>query len=126
MFKDDTTFIDLCLEGSALLEQVDDFIDQWHDGNSQTSLYEYLGLTRDEYAAFVENPDYLSSILMSRRFNISLLICLEYQNNQAIAARAKNSNEAKKVLAWVQNMGENFNDLSRDKYCTENNSTIST
>ncbi|MCP4339531.1 MAG: hypothetical protein GY799_11735 [Desulfobulbaceae bacterium] len=102
MCKENKTFIDLCLEGLVLLEQIDDFIDQWHDGNSQKSLYEYLGLTRDEYAIFVEDPEHLSSILMSRRFNISLPICLEYQGNHAIAARAKNPHEGKKVLAWFQ------------------------
>ncbi|MDI6791768.1 MAG: hypothetical protein QME81_02710 [bacterium] len=68
MFKKNKTFVDLCLEGRVMLEQIDDFIDQWHDGDSEESLYEYLGLTRNEYAIFVENPNSLSSILMSRRF----------------------------------------------------------
>lgn len=33
---------------------VSDMIDQWHDGKSDLMLHDFLGLTRDEYALFVE------------------------------------------------------------------------
>lgn len=44
-------------------EQVDKFIDicdekiqEWHESDSDLELHEYLGLTVNEYARFVENP----------------------------------------------------------------------
>ena len=36
-------------------EDIDDVIEQWHTGDAQCSLPEFLGLTEAEYAIFVEN-----------------------------------------------------------------------
>ena len=47
-----STFFDLYSQGMALPDEIDDFIDRWHEGRaSQVSglpLHEYLRLTRDE------------------------------------------------------------------------------
>jgi hypothetical protein len=56
-----STFLDACLAGAALLADVDDRVDRWHDAygapnGPQIPLREYLGLTSDEYALWVEQP----------------------------------------------------------------------
>ncbi len=38
--------------GSAA--DLDDLIDQWHDGDDPRPLHEFLGMTHDEYATWVE------------------------------------------------------------------------
>ena len=35
-------------------KEIDDKIDEWHESDSEVSLAEYLGMTPEEYAAFVE------------------------------------------------------------------------
>lgn len=37
------SFIEKCLSGQALLDEVDFYIDQWHNGNSDVPLHTYLG-----------------------------------------------------------------------------------
>tara|TARA_R110000744_G_scaffold90690_4_gene176088 strand:+ start:2210 stop:2431 length:222 start_codon:yes stop_codon:yes gene_type:complete len=33
--------------------QVDDLIDEWHEGNSKVSLVEFLGMSKEEYSKWV-------------------------------------------------------------------------
>lgn len=35
-------------------DEIDDKIDEWHDGNSPMPLHEFLGMTKDEYSIFVQ------------------------------------------------------------------------
>ena len=58
-----SSFIDMCLSGEALLDDIDDFVDRWHDGDSALPIHEYLGMTRDEYLSWVRNPDVLPQIV---------------------------------------------------------------
>ena len=57
------TFLDLVLAGEARQDDIDDFVDQWHDGDASCSLAEFLGMSDDEYALWVEKPSALSLIL---------------------------------------------------------------
>ena len=41
----------------ATWDQVDDWIDKWHDGDSKLGLHEFLGMTQDEYALFVKTTE---------------------------------------------------------------------
>lgn len=62
------TFIDLCLNGVANFDDVDNFIEEWHTIGSTVSLPEYLGMTNIEYAQFVKDPDFIHSIIKNRKF----------------------------------------------------------
>ena len=46
-----TTFVDACLAGAALLKDIDDWVDRWHDANGAPTgravpLSAYLGLNK--------------------------------------------------------------------------------
>ena len=99
---DPDKFLFKCLDGQVDLEDIDDFIDAWHNGDSEEELYEYLGLTRDEYALYVEKPITLPYIIMSHKFRVPIETALEFQENLALAARAKDADEAHKVLEWLK------------------------
>ena len=43
-----SSFIQQCLNGNVLLEDIDDFIHQWHNTDSGVGIYDYLGMTRRE------------------------------------------------------------------------------
>lgn len=68
----DKTFINQCLDGEAVPADIDDFIDCWHDGESLLELHEYLGLSFDEYAAWIEHPDSLNIILLAKKYGVPL------------------------------------------------------
>ena len=67
MSRNEEKFADLCLKGEALADQIDDFVDCWHESDVDIPLHEFLGLTRDEYALWVERPDSLKFILFARK-----------------------------------------------------------
>jgi len=66
------TFIDKCLDGDALLDEIDDHIDAWHDESTsdEIELHTYLGMTWEEYSLWVDNSAILGSIINAKRKNI--------------------------------------------------------
>jgi hypothetical protein len=67
MSKPDATFVEKCLSGDAFADDIDDYIDQWHEGAGQGELHEFLGFTEEEYALWVERPEALGRILDARK-----------------------------------------------------------
>lgn len=68
------SFMDQVLEGQATLDEIDDYVDHWHDmedfGEKERdmTLREYLGLTAAEYERWGRNGDeVLQDVLNSRR-----------------------------------------------------------
>lgn len=105
----ETTFVEQCLEGRATLEDIDDFVDRWHesDEGEERELHEYLGLTWDEYALWVERPASLRYVLFSKRFGVPLEQALaEYPvDREPAVARARSKAEVQDVLAWLKKTG---------------------
>jgi len=104
------TFVDQCLEGLATLDEVDDFVEAWHEGEDARDLHEYLGLTWDEYALFVERPEALRYIMFSRKRDVPVKEVLqEYsagvEDFETVAARATDPAEARAVLDWLKKKG---------------------
>jgi len=51
-------------------EEVDNEISRWHASDSKLKLHDWLGMTRDEYALFVEQPEALRLILAGRKHRV--------------------------------------------------------
>lgn len=76
MYKEDSlNFMELCLQGKALPEEIDDYIDAWHEGDSDESLHEYLGMSSEEYSLWIKNPNAIHSIIE------------EYHNNRKTSSK---------------------------------------
>ena len=60
------SYVAECLSGNALLEDVDDWVDAWHEGRGPGTLFEHLGMTEQEYSLWVEQPESLRFIIYSR------------------------------------------------------------
>ena len=45
----ESDFVERCANGTAEPEEIDDYVDLWHESDSQLSLPEYLGMTEEEY-----------------------------------------------------------------------------
>lgn len=64
------TFIEACVAGEASWRDVHDYVDDWHNSNSELELHEYLGLTELEYKHWVENPDTMAAIVVMHKKRI--------------------------------------------------------
>lgn len=64
------TFMDKCLRGVCTLDQIDDFVGEWHDSDSTLPLSEFLGMTFAEYKSWVENAESLANLVQSRKDNM--------------------------------------------------------
>ena len=48
MFSDSKlTFIELCVKGEVLIDEIDNFVDEWHQSPQDIELHEFLGMTWD-------------------------------------------------------------------------------
>ena len=62
-------FLDLYTEGKVSAQQIDDFIDAWHesDDTEQRPLAEFLGMSEDEYSVWLASHKALPLLVAARR-----------------------------------------------------------
>ena len=65
-------FIDRCLRGEVLPQQIDEFVDDWYARACPVDLPDYLGMAWDEYLVWVTDPALLPLILRAHRENRAL------------------------------------------------------
>ena len=59
-------FLQLYREGQVGADDIDDFIDAWHDGGGAEQsmpLHEFLGMSQADYILWVQDPDILPHLL---------------------------------------------------------------
>lgn len=66
-------FVSRCLRGEALLEDIDDFVSAWHEGDSEVPLHEFLGMTHEEYSYWIVDANVLPNIILARKKHIDFL-----------------------------------------------------
>lgn len=98
-----SNFINDCLTGDAFLSDIDDYIHAWHIGNSELSLHEYLGMTFDEYAGYVENEDLLPFIVTAHKRKIDFRSFAK--NEISMAARSDDAGKAALLKDWLISRG---------------------
>ena len=97
------TFVDACLQGSALLEDVDDWVDRWHAGEAPgVGLDAYLGFSEEEGALWAERPDSLRFLVAAHRAKRPVADLLASRDEFALAARSKAPADAVAVLEWLK------------------------
>jgi hypothetical protein len=97
-------FVTLALTGGVLLEEIDDFVDEWHRAPNGLSLSDFLGMTSEEYALWVQQPDMLSHIIRARYKKIPLIDVIEEDyEHMRIAARLNDPAKIKRLRQWLAN-----------------------
>ena len=102
------TFVESCLDGEAFAEEIDDFVDQWHDGEFECELPEFLGFSSDEFSEWAQRPSSVPVILFARRHKIPLSEALaRSKGNYALAARGEMAKpeDTQAVLDWLTKTG---------------------
>ena len=52
-------FYDLYMQDKVNIEDLDDFLEEWHRSNSNEEINEYLGLTEEQYYMWCDDPSKL-------------------------------------------------------------------
>ncbi|HXN37229.1 MAG TPA: hypothetical protein VN892_04270 [Solirubrobacteraceae bacterium] len=100
------TYLEQVLDGEAIWTDIEDFVGAWHDGNGLgQELHDYLGMTWNEYALWVERPDALRAIIASHELEEPLEELLERSDDKAVAARGLTQEDAKAVREWLRQTG---------------------
>lgn len=98
-----SNFIIDCINGDALLSDIDNYIDEWHDNDTNMHLHEFLGMTKKEYELFVLDESKLSMIVAAHIENIDV----EELVNQdlAMAARSDDPAKSESLKKWLESEG---------------------
>lgn len=97
------SFMTLVLNGDILPEEIDDFVDEWHESEQPNELNEYLGMTPQEYSLWVSSPASLGLIIAARHNHQPLTDAVNDNLNgvQKIAARTDESWKIKILRDWI-------------------------
>lgn len=98
-------FINDVINADAILEQIDDYVEKWHELDTSSSIYEYLGMTEEEYFLWVENDFYLKYIVTAHEQNRSISEVLEKVYTDKLVARSSTPEEAKQIYDWLVEKG---------------------
>lgn len=95
-------FITKCVIGEAFLDEIDDYIDDWHDGDSDQSMHEFLGMTHTEYRLWIKDPNSLPQIVIAHRNGEELTEIPEEHDSLPIAARSDDYSVHDSLIAWLR------------------------
>ena len=98
-----SNFISYCISGDALMSEIDDYISNWHEGNVEGELYDYLGMSKKEYALFVEDENYLGIIISAHKDSIDINLII--RDEMAMAARSDNPAKSRRLQQWLEREG---------------------
>jgi hypothetical protein len=100
------SFIDLVLEGRAQIDEIDDFVERWHEGQSTADLRDYIGMRPEEYSLWLENPEMLAVICSARRGRQPLAEAVsEAMPPLRLAARSGDSPKLARLQSWLRRQG---------------------
>lgn len=101
------SFLDLYLNGEALAEDIDDYIDEWHAKPGDQEIYDFLGLSRDEYSLWLRDPDVLPHIARARLEHRPLAkIIASLLEETSMAARASDAAKITRLKDWLAKHGK--------------------
>ena len=55
--KPELAFVEAPKRGAADCDDIDDYIDEWHEGPYTCELYEFLGMTQQQFHEYVKYPE---------------------------------------------------------------------
>ena len=101
------TFIFDCINGDALIDELDDYVDHWAEHGEQLgcSLREYLGMSVKEYGYFLIDEDYLADIIYAHEHQLDIDdVIRDAENSLPMAARAEKADETKIIQKWLNDI----------------------
>ena len=99
----DPPFIDLAVSGRVLPDEIEDFAEAWHTSDSTSEIFEYLGMTFEEYSLWVSDPESINLILSARHMHKPLIEAVNdnLRHQERIAARADEAGKLAILERWI-------------------------
>ena len=96
-------FIDRAVLGEVMPDEIDDFIDFWHDAESDEELHDFLGLSFEEYSLFAAHPDNINTIITARLRHQPILEAVNdnLRYDERFAARADDAGKLAAIQRWI-------------------------
>lgn len=100
-------FIDLCVEGKVAPDNIDDFVDQWHETPGGIALHDHLGMTLEEYSLWMRVPDALPYIIKTRQERKSLTdVVINECQNLHLVRQGDEKLKIERLQKWLKAKGE--------------------
>jgi hypothetical protein len=97
-------YLELVLNGEEFVDSIDDYVDEWHEGDYDCSLSSFLGLTNHEYALWVESPRNIHNILLMRKHGQSPKE-EDWDELHLLAARSQTPHDKDILKEWLSSKG---------------------
>ncbi|RFP16625.1 hypothetical protein D0T25_18390 [Duganella sp. BJB488] len=98
-----SSFIEKCLAHEATPEDIDDYIELWHQNPGDQPLHEYLGMTRNEYALWIVNAAILPTLLNIRSKHQSMdQLLAEFDHQFPATAKSTSPSGAMALMKWLK------------------------
>lgn len=96
-------FMQMALRGDVMSDEIEDFVEEWHGSDSNVEVYEYLGLTWEEYSLWVSHPDYIDLVIAARRSDKPILEAVNdnLRSTERLAARADDAGKLTALRRWI-------------------------
>jgi len=97
------TFMDLYLNGTVSPEDIDDYVDKWHTSAGTGEIYEFLGMSEQEYSLWLRDPDALPHIARARREGKPLAAVIDSAlKKTAVAAHPSDGEKRERLKRWLK------------------------
>lgn len=104
--KYEADFVTQCLRGDALLDEIDTFVQYWHEHNTNVDLPNFLGMSEVEYMLWVTDAAVLPFIVTARKEGRDIETLLEEWQALPLAARADSPGKAIALMKWLRETGK--------------------
>ncbi|HEU0216311.1 MAG TPA: hypothetical protein VFQ90_06610 [Stellaceae bacterium] len=95
-------FLQQYLNGEVLADDIDDFVEAWHQNPGKKKIFEFLGMTKEEYSLWLCDPESLAEIAGARAANVSLTGVVR----SLVAELPADSSRAKPLWRWLGQQAE--------------------
>lgn len=100
-----SSFISDCVKGLALLDDIDDYISLWHKGGTNMPLHTFLGMSQEEYNAWLIDDDVLPYIVKARKERVEFDSVAQHDYQYALAARSQGNDNIASLMQWLKKEG---------------------
>jgi len=91
--------------GDVLMEEIEDFVDQWHEEEGDVPLNVYLGMTKLEYKLWVADSAVLPYVVTAHKTHQKVGKLIESIEELPLAARAASPQSATRLYKWLTKEG---------------------
>lgn len=102
------SFVERCLVGAALPDEIDDYVDTWHGTvvGKEMPLPTYLGMDDHEYALWMRDPNAIYGILKAHKNHRNVDDYVEDYYSMPLAARAESTEDTVRLTKWLKKLGK--------------------